>query len=399
MRRHEQRIILLRGPRCALIVAACAALLIAPAPAAEPRVSVGLQSRGWTVDLPGEDAQFRQTLLTTLIEAPGLMGPLDLRAHLPVAWSRDDELDTEITGPGDAQLRLTWRAPASGWSFNLGCDVPTGQTGLTVAEARLVARMLASRVLDFGLKRPGEGLDFMLGASRALPVGRTTIAGFALAGHVKGDYALYEDGGREMQVFPGSRLHAAISLLAREHPEDPNWDLDLTLGFEVAGQYELESSAGAPRTTIDEGAQGTLDARYRRRAGDDAHWSASLYLLAHDRNRVSGAPASDVEMLGLSTRSVSELGLGYQRALRPLGDVSLAASHAIFRIDPASGVNSHVTSLALALRRELSERLQLSGSAGYGFGRTPWTDASAPEGSAKRGLSGTTAGVAIRVAF
>jgi hypothetical protein len=408
MKQHEQRTVTLRrGPSFTaaltlmflLPLALCTASLFHPARAAEASVSTALQSRVWTVDLPAQDAKFRQTLLATQVEAPRLVGPLDLRAHLPVAWSRDDELDTEVTGPGDAQLRLMWPSAAAGWSLNLGCDLPTGQTGLTVDEALLVSRMLASRVLDFGLKRPGEGLDLMLGASKALPVGRNTIAGVALAGYLKGDYALYEGNGREHRAFPGNRLHAAISLLAREHPQDPNWDLDLTLGVQVAGQYELETEGAAARTTIDEGAQGSLDARYRRRAGDDAHFSLSLYLLAHDRNRVSGASAVEVEMLGLSTRSVTELGLGYERAWPPIGDLSIDAAHSLFRTDPTSSVNSRVTALSLALRHDLSAHLQVSGSAGYAFGKTPWPDATVPGNSEQRNLSGTTAGVAIRIAF
>jgi hypothetical protein len=401
MNSHEQRTVAVRVGRCAAaLLALCAALLLpSPATAQETSVTVGLQSRGWTVDAPELNAEFTQTLLATHIDAPRLVGPLNVRAYLPVAWSRDDELDTEITGPGDAQIRLTWPMLASGWSLNFGCDLPTGQTGLTVDEARLVGRMLASRVLDFGLKRPGEGLDLMLGASKALPVGRNTVAGLAFAGYLKGDYALYEQSSTEYRAFPGNRAHVGLSLLAREHPEDPNWDLDATLGLEVAGQYELEAAGATARTTIDEGAQGTLDARYRRRAGDDAHLYASFFLLAHDLNHITGAPAPDVEMLGLSTRSVTEFGLGYERRLLPLGDVSLNAGHSIFRIDPAGSINSYVTALNLALRHDLGERVQVSGSVGYGFGKTPWTDATALGTSEKCDLSGMAAGAAIGIAL
>ena len=382
--------------RVAAVVAALLAVAAVPS-AAGTSAGVGVEQRAWTVDLPGTDATFEQTLVFTRIDLPNLWGPLALRGYLPVATSRDDDLDAEISGVGDAQLRLIWPALDTAWTLSFGADIPTGRTGLTTTEAHVAARMLGSRVLDFGLKRPGEGLDLMLGASRAIRAGRTTVAGVALAGHFKGEYALYEENGVERTASPGNRFHAALSLLAREHPDDPDWDLDLTLGGQWAGDYGLEAQNS--EITVAEGAQVTLDAGYRHRAGDDAHLSLTAHLLARGRNEVTGGSAIETEMLGLSTRWVTGLGLGYARALPPLGDLSAGVSHALYRNDATSDVNSRVTALDLALRRALGERLWVSASGEYAFGRTPWSALDGSDAVDSRPLAGTTLGIGVELAL
>ncbi len=367
------------------------------AAAAEGTAGAGVELRSWTVDLPGADATFEQTLVSTRIEVPHLWGPLALRGYLPLATSRDDELDTEISGAGDAQVRLMWPASGTAWTLSLGADFPTGRTGLTTTEALVATRMLGSRVLDFGLKRPGEGFDLMLGASRAIRAGRTTVAGVALAGHLKGDYALYEEDGVEHTASPGNRIHVALSLLAREHPEDPDWDLDLTLGGQWAGDYTLEERGG--EITVAEGALGTLDASYRHRVGEEGRLSLSAHLLARDHDELTGGRAIETELLGLSTRWVTALGLGYGRPLGTWADISAGVSYALYCNDPAGDLNSDVTALDLGLHRALGENLQLNASAEYAFGNTMWSELGGDGAADRRPLTGTTLGIGLELVF
>ncbi len=364
--------------------------------AADSHASALVVNRAWSIDLPEESARLRQTLVGASVSIEDLHPQLRLRAYVPVAWSRDGSEGTEINGLGDAQIRASWQGRGRPWSLQAGLDLPSGKTALTLTEARVASRMLASRVLDFNLKRPGEGLDFMLGASTARPIGRNTVAGLAVAGHVKGAYTLYEDDGGEQKAEPGHRLHVALSLLAREHPDDPNWTLDMTLAAQAAGEYVLRSDGDRGEVTIDEGLQVTLDGRYRRRVSDVTHVGLFAYLMGRDRNRAEGATVAEIEALGVATRWLAEVGASYERSLEGIADLGLRFSHGLYTLDPEDELNSRTSTVEVNAQRALGEAWQLRAFVGLSFGRTSWSDDDAVDAVSKHSITGTHLGLTAR---
>ncbi|MCK4414897.1 MAG: hypothetical protein KAY32_15290 [Candidatus Eisenbacteria sp.] len=367
-----------------------------PLPA--PTATAHVQVQNWTVELPGGEAAFRQTLVATSFTLPALHPTLSLRGYVPVAWSTDEEADADLSGLGDARLRLTYRRPAASWSLTGGIDLPTGKTSLTTNEYQVAARMLASRVLDFGFKRPGEGFDIMLGAAAARPVGRNTVLGLAAAGYLKGAYTVHEpEGGERLRAEPGDRLHLSLSLLVREHDQNPDWDLRTALGLQIAQASWLDQ--GATREQVREGVAGTLEAVYGRRLGIEDRLTLSLFLLARDRYRLEEGAYPVADILGISTRWVGEVGASYRHPVHGLADLCVRVVHAGFRVDPGAGVNSRVTSLALSAERLIGGKTTLGLRATYGFGRTPWTSAEDPARWVKRNLAGTTLGITLTRGF
>jgi hypothetical protein len=354
-----------------------------------PTFGLSLAHYSWSLDTEGGGTHFGQTAAEALLDWPALFEGVSARVYLPMHWTRDGESDTALDGLGDAQIRLQYKPARSAWRFTGGCDLPTGQTGLSEAESRVAARVMASRVLDLRLKRPGEGLDLFAGLSYGYPVGRNTALGLAAAGYWKGAYDLYTTtGGATVSADPGERLHLSLQLLAREHDQDPEWTFRSNLATQFASRTSIEQQAS--RADISEGAQLTLDLSYDRRLGDNTRGGLLLYLLARDDSRSDEARIVAEEVLGIATRWVSEVGLFYARPL--LGTrARFTLAQTAYRMDSSDGVNSRMTTLGIESERDVHERLVLEGALQFSFGKTPWDRADETGGWEKRSLTGLQA--------
>lgn len=369
----------------AVLVAVLATPAAGAARAEASSLSAAFSYEHWGLDTGGGDA-FGQACSELALEVPELARGLRARVYLPLFWTRDGEADASLSGLGDAQVRLQYQPRRGTWRYTAGLDLPTGRTGLDEDEARVAARAMASRVLDLRLKRPGEGLDLFAGVSWGLPLGRNTALGLAAAGYVKGAYDLYTTaGGVTVDADPGERLHLSLRLLAREHDQDPDWTFRATVGGQLATPTGLEREGATAE--VREGAQLTAEAAYDRRLGDTARGGVTFYGLARDVNESDDALVVSEEILGLSTRWISEVGLFYARPLfGTRGRVSL--THTVYRMDPSRGVNSRMTTLALESHRPLSARLALATEITLGVGRTPWAAEASSADWEKRSLSG-----------
>ena len=360
-------------------------------------VTASLLYQSWSLDTDEGAADFGQTVTEVRFNLGGRSSPFSLRGYVPIFWTDDQEADASLSGLGDAQLRLQWKRPRSALKLTAGVDLPTGQTGLSEEEARVAARVMASRVLDLRLKRPGEGLDLFGGASLGTSLGRNTALGFAAAAYLKQSYDLYEStDGTTVEANPGERLHLSLSFLAREHDEDPDWDFKATLGSQVAGATSIEQ--GDLRSEINEGAQLTFDAMYGRRLGEGQRLALSAFVLARDRSHSDDAQIVAEEILGISTRSVTEIGLSYARPMLGMAGV-FAVTQTAYRMDPSKGVNSRMTMLKATLGKRLSSRAYLDGQIRYGFGRTPWAGDATSGSWEKHSLSSLQFGLQVRYDF
>ncbi len=391
---HKRRLLAIAAQACVL---ACA-LAVPPACAGQGAVTTSFSSQSWTLDLDGSEAAFRQNLFSVSFDLPQLRGPFGLRGYVPFASTSDETEDAKLSGLGDTQLRLAYRREGSPWSATAGIDLPTGKTGLSTDEYIVASRILASRVLDFGLKRPGEGLDLTAGIASATAIGRNTVLGLAVAGYLKGEYTMYEgESESRLKASPGSRVHASLSLLLREHDVDPVWDLSTALGVQLAAASELTQNGATTR--VREGPQASLEGTYGRRMGDAGRLAVSLYLLGRGSNELEDGDLPAAEILGISTRWVTELGASYTRMFPDLADLTAGFSHAVYRNDATGGVNSRMTGLELRAARALGQRWRGEISLRKAFGRTPWTSADDATGWKQRGLSGMQAGLALEGTF
>lgn len=383
-----------------MLILALAGLFTVPhgAAAADVSVTTTLLTQDWTIDLEEGDEGFHQSLCAVSFAIHRLTGPFCLYGYLPFATTKDDEADAKLSGMGDAQLRLSWRPRKSRWSATLGCDLPTGKTALSENEYRVASLILPSRVLDFWLKRPGEGLDLFGSVANARSIGRNTVMGFALAGYIKQEYTMRKaHDGSELITSPGNRLHGSLSLLAREHEEDPDWDLRLALTAQLAGNSELKQEG--QQVTVDEGVGVTLDAAYGRRVRSEDRLALSAFLLARDRNRSGDGNLQAEQILGISTRWMTEFEAAYSRPIHGIASFALSIRQLVCRMDPSQGVNSRMTSLGLDAERSIGVHVTLHALLHVGFGRTPWSSTGDLDIWEKRNLSGTNLGIDLRLAF
>jgi len=385
-------------PRRLLLVALFVSLAAGGAQAdTGSAITTSLLYQSWSLDTDDGALDFGQTVTEVKFKFMGRSSPLSLRGYVPIFWTDDQEADASLSGLGDAQIRLQWKRPHSALKLIAGADLPTGQTGLSEEEARVAARAMASRVLDLRLKRPGEGLDLFGGASLGTSLGRNTALGFAAAANLKQAYDLYEaSDGTMVEANPGERLHLSLSLLAREHDEDPNWDFKATLGAQAASATSI--TQGEASSEISEGAQLTFDAAYGRRVGEGQRLALTIFVLARDRSTSDDAQIVAEEVLGISTRSVTELGLSYARPMLGMAGV-FALTQTAYRMDPSQGVNSRMTMLKAMLGKRLSGRIHLDGQIGYGFGRTPWASDATSDAWEKRSLNSLQFGLQMRYDF
>ncbi len=368
----------------------------AAAGAATPSVRTSLISQQWSLGLT-DGSDFRQTVLATQVHAPGLVHEaVTLDLYLPYSWTTDDPVDASISSVGDTQLRGSWRSPSRRWSVTVGMDLPTGKTPLSASEYVVASRILASRVLDFYVKRVGEGFDAMASVAHSYPIGRNTVLGVALAGFLKGEYDVAADLGLDPIVTePGHRLHLSASLLAREHDRDPDWDLRASATLQLAGDSRL-TQRDLATLDVAEGVQGTLELDHGRRIGREDRLRGFIYLLGREQTAVSGQDLPAIEILGIGTRWIAEFGASYTRPLPEIADLTLSLAHAVYQIEAADDINSNVTTIELAAARRLSDRVAVSGEAGFGFGSTPWSELADLGTWERRDLTGWSLGVSAR---
>jgi len=384
--------------RTLLSVALALPSVLGASSASDAVISMSLLTQAWTIRAAADEPRFQQDVYAISVHSLRLRGPLTLQGYLPVATTTDDQSGVSVSGAGDAQVRLSWHRPATRWRATLGIDLPTGQSALPEDEYRVAARMLASQVLDFQLKRLGEGPDLFGSISYGLPLGRNTMAGLALSGGLNSEYTLYRTvEGLEQRMHPGNRLRASASLLAQEHDQDPDWDLCVVLGGEVADQTELRF---ADRTSVvTEGIQGRLEATYAHRVGQDDRVSISALLSARDRNRSRDVELPVVEYLGIAVRSAARGEVSYTMVRQHWPRIALSVATAMFKIDPWEAIDSYVTLTGLEIEQPLRPWAALYAAARIGFGRTPWV-ASAADGQAEPDdcrLDGTSLGVGLRL--
>jgi hypothetical protein len=335
---------------------------------------VSVDDQSWTIDLPGYEVGLDQTVFSTGFSYnPERWKNLSLRGYLPVAYSSlgRPEGDSEVRGVGDVQLRLLYRSTDRRWLLMGGFGLPTGHTALTVDEYRVASRVLPSRVLDFHLKRPGEGFDVSLTAGRSFPLGYSTALGVAVSGQIKGSYDVLEAGdGSLLRASPGEQLNLSAYLNVREHEEDPDWKLAASVGLQIASESELRQQDLVYK--VDEGEQLILRSSYARRLGENKWLDLSLFHLQRGRNEPDLTLIPTFEILGIATRWMSGAEIGYRTAIAGLADVGFGVRHTLYRIDPASDNNSRVTSLDLDADRDLGEWTSLQLGFSYGFGYTRW---------------------------
>ncbi len=81
------------------------------------------------------------------------------------------------------------------------------------------------------------------------------------AGYLKQEYTIYETAeGVEHTAALGNRLHGSLSLLAREHDADPDWNLRLAMTTQLAGSTLLND--GVSEIGIKEGVQATPNLKF-----------------------------------------------------------------------------------------------------------------------------------------
>ncbi len=363
-------------------------------------ISTSFLTQAWTVDAADGKPRFQQDLWAIQVSSLRLAGPLTLQGYLPIATTTDDQSGVRLSGAADAQVRACWHRPVSRWRATLGIDLPTGQTALSVEEYRIAASILASRVLDLQLKRPGEGQDLFASIAYGLPLGRNTTTGLAVGGCFNSEYTLYKTAdGLEQRLLPGNRLHISASLLAREHDLDPDWDLGLVLGCELAGGMELRCADQVTRVT--EGIQGRVEATYAHRIGQDDRIGLSALLWARDRNSSPDAELPVIDYLGISTRFVAREEAAYTVIHRSLPRITVSIAHSAFRIDPWEAVNSYLGLAAVEVEQPAGRSAALYARAGVGFGQTVWM-ATGTDGQERRDdcrLNGTRLGVGVRLSL
>lgn len=349
----------------------------------------------WSLGLT-DGGDFQQAFVAAQLDMSRINNsPFSLSAYVPYAWTSDNEADATLTGVGDALLRGSWKSRSSRWALTAGVDVPTGKTPLSASEYIVATRILASRVLDFNLKRPGEGLDLMASVAHSIPIGRTTVLGFAVAGFMKGEYDVASDTeGSLIRTAPGDRVHVSVSLIAREHDRNPDWDWRTNLVFQIAGDAHL--TQGTEQFDLQEGMQGSVDIMYGRRLGRSSRLQLSLFLLGRDVNQVDGRDLLAVEILGIGTRWAADLGAIYTWPVAETTDLSFGVAHTMYQIEPAEDINSQVTSFQLQASRRFVPRTVLAVDLRYGLGSTPWTLADQPGTWERRDLRGWSVGLSTK---
>jgi hypothetical protein len=379
-----------------VLVAAIGMLIVGPVQqASATTLKTSVMGQQWSLGLTG-GSDFQQALVAAQLHVPNINdGPLSVSAFMPFAWTSDDDANADLTGVGDAQLRGIWKSESSRWAFTAGVDLPTGKTPLSASEYIVATRIMASRVLDFYFKRPGEGLDFMVSAAHSIPIGRTTVLGFAAAGFLKGDYDVAtNEEGVLIRTSPGNRIHLSASLLAREHNRNPDWDFRSSIALQIAGNATL--SQGAESFDVEEGLQGSLDVAYGRRLGRSGRLGLFLYLLGREQMQVDGRDLLAVEILGIGTRWVVDVGTIYTWGISEVTDLSFGAAYTTYQLELADDVNSRVASFQVRATRTFLPRTVLSADLSFGFGSTPWSVADAVGTWERRDLRGWSFGLSTQ---
>lgn len=384
----------LGGKLClALVMVTLATGYSGDASASSLKTTVSRQQ--WSLGLT-DGSDFHQGLASAQLRLPRINdSQFSLSAFMPYAWTEDKDAQASLSGVGDAQVRGTWKSRSSRWALTAGLDLPTGKNPLSANEYIVATRILASRVLDFQFKRPGEGFDLMASVAHSIPVGRRTVLGFAAAGFLKGDYDVVTDAeGSLLRTAPGNRVHLSASLLAREHDRNPDWDLQTNLVLQIGGSSNLNQ--GSEEFEVDEGLQGTLDVAYGHRVGRSNRLNLYLYLLGRDVNQVNGQELLAVEVLGIGTRFVADAGASFTRPLGETSDLTFGAAHTVYRIESAGGVNSRITSFQLQLQKRWLPGTVLAVDGRFGVGNTPWTVADQPDTWERRDLHGWSFGLSTQ---
>ena len=355
-------------------------------------LKTALVGQQWSLGLTS-GADFHQALVALQLYVPRTNNrPVSFYAFIPYAFTSDDAAEASLSGVGDAMLRATWNSDSSRWAVTAGLDLPTGKNPLSISEYIVSTRILASRVLDFYFKRPGEGLDLMASVAHTHPIGRNTVLGFGLGAFLKGEYDVANDiDGSLIKTAPGNRVHFNASLLAREHDRDPDWDWRANFVLQIAADSRL--TQGAEEFDFSEGVQGTLELAYGRRLRRNDRLQLLAFFLSRGINRVDGQDLLAAEILGIGTRWVVELGAMYTRPISDVVDLGFGLTHAMYQVTNAEDINSRVTSFLLKATRPILPQAVLAAELRFGRGSTPWTIIGQPETWERRTLSGWSLGL------
>ena len=118
-----------------------------------------------------------------------------------------------------------------------------------------------------------------------------------------------------------------------------------------------------------------------------------LFLLGRNVNRVDGQDLLAVEILGIGTRWVADVGAIFTWPMGETSDLSLGLAHTMYQIEAAGDINSRVTSFQLRASKRFVPRTTLAADLRYGVGSTPWTVADQPNTWERRDMTGWSVGL------
>ncbi len=343
-----------------------------PAPSCETLVSTAVDIQTWGIHQPGGDIPVKQVYAGVSFERDLSARPcVRVKAYLPLAWSKYQ--DATITGPGDTGVRAVWRARSRRFSAVVGFDLPTGRTHLSLEQYKVATRALPSRLLDLELKRVGEGFDIVVGGSAARTVARNTVVGAALMLRSKGSYVAYEaeDEG-SVRISPSEEVLLGLTLVSREHQEDPLWRFRAGIGFLYTGRVSIEPDE-VPSFEIDPGPEVSLHASYYRWLKEGRWLDFWIRGLLRDESSVHGRPGlAPTEILGISVKRGVGIGFAYTRPF--YGDFKMGLEEMIFNGAKESGSGNSITWILIGWSREIDRYTSVEAGLRFGFGSTAWGD-------------------------
>jgi hypothetical protein len=179
----------------------------------KPQVSQGLTYMSW--EFSGDVNQtLAQWFIPVSVNAP-IAENLEVAVSTGANRSEADWKGSgdDISGLVDSRIQVAASLLEDQVVVSAGVSLPTGKTGLTPIQQELLGFM-ASDVLNFPIKNPGEGLNLFGEIGFAVPVG-SWVFGAAGAFFAAGEYSPYE---LDTKYKPGSRVITTFGI-ERSWPE------------------------------------------------------------------------------------------------------------------------------------------------------------------------------------
>ena len=321
------------------------------------RVRLSAAMESWSWDVTADDTRTLNEMTTRAMVGIDVTRAFQVQVATGLVradWDNPAEgeiaADTEVSGLVDTQVRLVYRR-GNRWIARLGFNGATGQTELSPGEMDL-ARALASRALAFEGSRLGEGADFDLGISYALPLGKAAI-GLGAAYLHKGQYT-FDDLGTDYQ--PGSQT----SLAAGADLANPRWLWRTNTRLILFSDDQLASEA-VYRT----GHRLDLQTMLLRRWGPTSLWG-SASLITYGKARLM--PGSESETKEVARGDELYMDAGVKRMLTRRVSLSLMGGVRRFATNDNGEGEAMRTDLGGELNARLSNRLAFNLRGRHGFG-------------------------------